>query len=42
MDDEVDTMKGDFADWTETSKVHVEERVAKAVIYFFFLPGQWH
>lgn len=30
MDDEVGTMKCDFADWQESSKVHVEERVAKA------------
>lgn len=30
MDDEVGTMKQDFANWTETSKVHVDQRVAKA------------
>lgn len=28
MDDEVGTMKGDFGDWQETSKKHVEVRVA--------------
>jgi hypothetical protein len=31
MDDEVGTMKNDFGDWQEHSRVHVEKRILKAV-----------